>query len=219
VPQQRGGDELPLAGALAREERRRDRAGQGHARAVIAHTPALEGRHLALARERRRDARARPEGGNVVGRLVAVGTLRAVATDGAVDELRVLGEQGLRVESGAGQCPAAHVGQEDVGSCDELPGQRAALIPREVDRHAALVAIVHLERRVEGQVAAEHTGEGARRVADAGRLDLYHVGAPVRQDQTRRRARHPDTELHDPHSVHRSGHARSSGAPCSVQGS
>src|SRR5579875_1473748 len=70
--QQRGGDELAAAGALAGEERRGDRAGERHARGVIAHGAALIRRLAAGGGERGRDPRARPERADVVGGPVAV---------------------------------------------------------------------------------------------------------------------------------------------------
>src|SRR5579885_575421 len=84
--QQRGGDELAAAGALAGEERRGDRAGERHARGVIAHGAALIRRLAAGGGERGRDPRARPERADVVGGPVAVRARLAVAGHPAVDE-------------------------------------------------------------------------------------------------------------------------------------
>ena len=152
-----------------------------------------------------------PLGGNVIRRLVGVLALEARAADGGVDETRVALAQALDVEAESGQCGSAHVGDEYVCAVDHFQRQRAAVLLRQVDHHAALAAIVHFEGWIEGQVAADHLGEAARRIAHAGRLDLHHVRAPVGHDQPRGRAGHPDSQLHYPDALHRSCHLFS---PC-----
>src|SRR5262249_33596492 len=92
LAQERGLDELAAPAALAREQRRADARCGREARAVVAHAAALEGRLTAGLRQEPRDARARPEGGDVVGRAVGVRPAAAVAGEERIDEPRVDGE-------------------------------------------------------------------------------------------------------------------------------
>jgi hypothetical protein len=97
------------------------------------------------------------------------------------------------------------VRDERVGAVEQLVRKGDAVGRGEVDDDAALRAVVHLERRVEGHIAAEHLGEAARRVA-GGWLDLDHVGTPVGEHTARRGAGHPHAQLDNPHTVQRSAH-------------
>jgi hypothetical protein len=191
----------------ARHQRRADRAGQHHAGAVIAHAAALERRVRAGLREHVCDAGARPEAGDVVGGLVLLRALGAVARDQSVDEPRILRRHGFCIETEPRERGGTHVRHEHVGARDQLVCERAPLGVAEVDADRALAAVVHLERRVEGQVAAEHELKQPRGVAETRRLDLHHVRAPVRENSARRGPRDPDPELDDANAFQRT-HAR-----------
>jgi hypothetical protein len=209
LPQERGRDELAPARALAHVESRRDRGNRGEAGVVVAHSAALVRRVLARRAQHVRDSRARPEPRDVVGGAVLVGALEAVAGDGGVDQARVAREQALRSEADARETRLAHVGDEHVCAADELEAEGAPLGPREVEGDAALAPVVHLEDRVHRELDPEHRLEEPRRVADPGRLDLHHVGAPVREDPPRRRPRDPYAEFDDADALHRSHRASS----------
>ena len=203
LAQQRGRDELALARALAREERGRDPARERQAGVVVAHAAALERRVPARRRQQARDARARPEARDVVGGAVAVGPLEPVAADRPVDEARVAREQALGIEPEPRERRPSRtlVTKTSARSISSSASARPASV-REVDHDAALAAVVHLEGRVERAGRRRASPRSARRVADAGRLDLDDVGAPVGEDAAGRGPGDPDSELHHPHACH-----------------
>ena len=190
VPQQRRVHELALARLPACEQRRARAGRERHARAVVAHAAALERRLAAGCRQQAGDATARPERGDVVRGAVAVVAGHAEAGDDRVHEPRVVRAQRLEVEPEPLERVEADVREEDVGAVDQLEREVEAARLREVDDDAALRAVVHLERRVERHVAAEHLGEATGRVTRR-RLDLDDVRAPVGEQATGRRARPP----------------------------
>ena len=101
----------------------------------------------------------------------------AEGADGAVDEARVGRPQSV----GAEAQPLGRSGlqgmDEDVSSGREVAHNRPALLQREVDRHAALVAV----EGEEGGRLARHLRRSpvARVVAPSGALDLDDVGAEI----------------------------------------
>ena len=171
---------------------------------MVAHAAALVGQRLTVRGERRRDAGARPERPHVVRGPVLLVAREAVAVDVRVDEPRVAGRHRLVVEPRPREGARASVGDEDVGAIDEVGGDRTSLLGGQVQRDAALVAVVELERRVDLQV--RHRQDGAERVA-IGRLDLDDVGSPVAEDACGGRSGHPHPHLDDPDPFHRSRHA------------
>jgi hypothetical protein len=116
-----------------------------------------------------------------------------------------VGEQGVGIETDAGQRRGPDVGEEHVGGGEQLHHRRLALVGLEVEHDAALRAVVELERRVGVQLAAEHLAEDARRVA-RGRLHLDDVGAPVGEDAAGGRPGHPHPQLDDTNPFQRSRH-------------
>jgi hypothetical protein len=118
---------------------------------------------------------------------VLVGAVLAERRDAGVDQPRILRRQRLVVELE----PRLHVGPEvldqHVGPLDHLVKDRAALVAAQVERHAALVAVLVLEV---GLVA------GGEILRIARTLDPHHVGAPVGKlahaDRTRARVGHVD---------------------------
>ena len=72
-----------------RQQRGRHRAGRSHARHVIAHPASLVGQVHTFRRQRRGDARSRPERADVVRGAIALVALDAVPADGCVHEPRI----------------------------------------------------------------------------------------------------------------------------------
>jgi hypothetical protein len=125
-----------------------------------------------------------PGGGDVihvVARPLAPGPGLTVARDGAVHELRIEDRQGLEIDTEA----LRHAGPEaldgDVGVRRQLLDDLRRLGVLQVEREAALVAVLHAE--LHRHVAA--AGIAARR------LDLDHVGPQVGED---RRGERPGDE-------------------------
>ena len=83
------------------------------------------------------------------------------------------------------------------------PPELAPLFRTQIDHDAALAAVVHLEGRVERQIAAQHLGEESGGIADARGFDLHHIGTPVGHDHAGRRAGDPDAHLNHPDPIHR----------------
>ena len=93
-----------------------------------------------------------------------------------------------------------HIGDEHIGLRDQFLGDGQAVIIGEIQGDTALGPVVQFEHGVGGHVTTEHVLEGAGRVATE-RLNLDHIGAPVRQDSSSGRSRDPDTKLNDPYSL------------------
>ena len=178
--QERRRDELTATRALAREERGGDAAGERHARRVIAHRAALERRLAAGRRERRGDARARPERADVVRRPIGVGAALAVAGDAARRRGAGCAPPGARQSSSRRASAATRMlvtktSARSTSSC----AMRLASAVREVQHDAPLAAVVELEGRVRGQLGpGGRDVQAAERIA-VRRLDLDHLGAPV----------------------------------------
>jgi hypothetical protein len=114
----------------------------------------------------------------------------------------------LEAEAGALQRAQAQVGDEHVGAVEQRECDLAPLVVQQVQRHAALAAIVELERRIDRHVDAGGDGEEpAHRIA-GGRLDLDHLGAPVGHDAGGRRSCDPEANFHDANACERTRHGR-----------
>ena len=97
--------------------------------------------------------------------------------------------------------PGPHVLDHHVGGArqrvrDVAPGRRA-----QIDRDAALVAVVALE---EARLAIQERTPVPRQIA-ADRFDLDHVGAEVAEDGGAVRPRDVGAEVEDAHAHQRSG--------------
>ena len=113
----------------------------------------------------------------VVGLLVAVGAVGAVAGDVADDDLRLHRGQPVEPEAEAGGRAGRQVLHHDVGLVQHQPFQRLGAVGvLDVQRHALLGAVGPDE--VRGQ-PADPGVVAAGEVAGAGTLDLDHAGAEV----------------------------------------
>ena len=167
-PEQRHLDHAPAPG-LPLLEHRGQQAGQGGQPAdVVPDAAAGVERHALAVGQLDGQARAGPEGADVVGGAVAVLAAQAVPADAAVDEARMAGHRGRGLEPEAIERVGAQVGEEDVGRRQQLlqplPGLRLA----QVEDDAALAPVVLGERRVREVLADAEGAEGtAHRVAVA----------------------------------------------------
>ena len=103
-------------------------------------------------------------------------SVRAVARDRDIDQLRIDLAQFLPTEAVLLGRTGPEVLAEDVGLRDELAQDLAPLLALEVQGHALHAAIVGFE---EGAAHVRQHGHAARRVAALGRFDLDHVGAEI----------------------------------------
>lgn len=165
-------------------------------------TPGVEGDAVAVG-HLHGEARARPEGADVVRRAVPVVPAEPVAADAAVHEARVAGDGRLGLQVELVERVRPEVADEDVGRREEvfeaLPVDGLA----QVEDHAALAPVVERERGV-GEVVADAERSEDVTHGVAGRwLDLDHLRAPVREQRGRRGRRYPHAQLHDPQVVER----------------
>jgi hypothetical protein len=174
---------------------------------VITHAASLKGRAVTGARQQMRQPRPGPERGDVVGGAVGVGSGHAIPGDQAVHQARIAGGHRLEVQPGAPQRTRADVGDEHVCGGQQFERRGRAAGCAEVEHDAALTAVVHLERRAQLGVQAQHPAEHPRRIACRW-FELDDVRAPVGQYSARRRASHPNAQLDDFHAFHRSDHGK-----------
>lgn len=173
----------PLAGALALVERGDDRAVKRHRAGMIAHPgDRARRRGIGVGAHQIHQARARPIGVAVEAGLVGLLALFAIAGERCIDQAVVEVSEMV-----VGQPePAAHrrreVGDENVRLGDEAMQHRLGFRLGEVERQAPLVAGFQQPREI---VLAARIAREIRQVAvgiaRAGRLDLDHVGAKIRQ--------------------------------------
>ena len=118
--------------------------------------------------------------------------------------------QRARIESELGQSRRQHVGEQHVGAIHETPQRVDRLGQRQVERHGALAAVVHVEVRREGKVALV-AGETRQAVAvdlAPRHLDLDHLGAEIGQQRARRGRGDEARQLDDADPREWRGHAR-----------
>ncbi len=194
--QQRHLDDAPTARrALLQHGGEQPRQGGESADVVPDPAAGIERDALAVG-QLHRQARAGPEGTDVVGGAVAVVATQAVPAHAPVDKARVALHGGRGLETECVECVGAQVGHEDVGRCQELLEPLPGLHLAQVEHDAALAPIVLREGRVGGVAAAD--AQRAERVAHRvtrGRFHLDDVGAPVGQQRRRRGRGDPDAEL------------------------
>ena len=207
--EQRDVDGAPATIALARVERRRDAAGQEHARRDVALRGPLH-HHARRAREHVAEARARPERDGVVAARLGVGALRALAVSARVDQARIDREQVGRFDAELPAHLRQLIGDEHVGPGDEPLEHGPALGVLQVQADVALVAVHLLDEEVE--VAGLHHDPLLHHRAQGialGPLDLHHVRAPVGEHGRPRRHEALLGDLEHPHSRQHIGHGSS----------
>ena len=187
-PGQKGGQdamESQLGGTVGGDRGNREDGGI----AVLVRNRTAQGVHVDHPADRRRH---HPVIGLASGQRASV----VVPGDGAVDEARIDRSQRAVVEAEGG-CPAGRpVLDHDVGAGDEVTGLAAAVLGRQVDDHAGLAAVPHLE-----------AGQGAGPVA-ARWLDLDDIGAVIGEDHGDHRSRHALAEINDCQVLARRTHLR-----------
>src|SRR6185437_6659174 len=125
--------------------------------------------------------------------FVRPGEKALVARD---DQMRMAPAQLLSTQPLLLELAITKILDEDVGRREQAVQGVAILRPCKVEHDTALAPI---EQRKEGDA---HAAEGARLVA-CGRLDLYDLGAELRQDHAASRAHHHVGHLHDPYALQR----------------
>ncbi len=188
----------PAPGLALLEHRGEEARQRGQRADVVTDAAAGIQRDAVAVGQLHRQARARPEGADVVGRAVPVRAAQPVPAHAAVHEAGVARHRLGGLEAEPVECVGSQVGQEDVGRRE----QRVEAGPRfgraQVQHDAALAPVVLGEGGIREVLPdPERTERVAHRVA-ARWLHLDHVGAPVRQQRAGRRRRHPDAELHHP---------------------
>jgi len=99
----------------------------------------------------------------------------------------------LVLEPELGGEAGAHVGQDDVGACEERLEDLARVGMAQIERQRVLAAVA--DEEVPALAAAERRDVTARLALE--RLDLDHVGAAVGEDLPRPRHRDEVAELDD----------------------
>src|SRR6185295_1421966 len=140
----------------------------------------------------------------------------AVAGDGGVDEARVLGREPIVVELETPQHLGADVGDERVGTCDQLARDAPTFDRRQIEGDASLAAVVELEGRIHRRLLADRADEQAAEGITVGRLDLDDLGAPVGEHPARGRTGHPEAELDHAYPVHRARHRHPAARSASI---
>jgi hypothetical protein len=107
------------------------------------------------------------------------------------------------VEAPAVEHPGPEVLEHDVAPRGQASEQGPTFLLLEVERHRPLVAG---DGRPPEAVAVAGDAPVAHRVADAGRLDLHHVGAVVAEQLPREGTGDEVAELQHPDAVERAAH-------------
>ena len=197
------------------EHRRQDPGQSGQPADVVPDAAAGVERHALAVGQLDRQTRAGPEGADVVGRAVPVLAAQAVPAHAAVDEPRVAGHRGRRLEPEAVERVGAQVGEEHVRRGQQLLQPLPGLGVAHVEDDAALAPVVLREGGVR-QVPADAEGtEGAAHRVAVGRLHLDDVRAPVGQQRAGRGCGDPDTHLDHPQAGQR---GQTFGRPVAVIG-
>ena len=120
--------------------------------------------------------------------------------DRCVHQSGMFPQQGLMVQAEPFEPGEPHICDEHIGLRDQLLGDGQAVIIGEIQGDTALGPVVQFEHGVGGHVTTEHVLEGARRVATQ-RLNLDHIGTPVRQDSSRGGSRDPHAKFNDSYAL------------------
>ena len=194
----------PRAGALALEQRRREREGAGHAGRVVDHRRAELHRMHVLGAGHRHDAGGRLDH-VVVGGLAAARALLAERRERGIDQPRIDLRQRLVAEAERLERAGAIVLDEHVGGGDQLLQHLAVGLGLQVERDRALVRRLGQERGAHVAVVERLVGAAAAAlVGIVGMLDLDHVGAQHRELIGRERPRQHMGGVDDPDTLERS---------------
>jgi hypothetical protein len=112
----------------------------------------------------------------VIGLLVAIGAIGAIARDVADDQARIAPAQVLVVQAETRRRAGRKVLHQHVGACKQVPQHRIGARLLDIQRQAFLGTIGPDEVRRQSLYAAVI---GAGEIAGAGPLDLDHAGAEI----------------------------------------
>ena len=165
---------------------------------MVAHAGDQVAGPLVLLAEGVHNAAAGPECGEVIAGEVLIGTLVAVAGEGAVNHLGELLVELIIGEAGLCQSLGTPVGEEDIGVLKELEEDLLTGLALEVQNDAALVGVFQIEGGVLIGAAAATLADAvpANCVAALG-LDLDNVGAVVSKESCAGRNCDEGTELNN----------------------
>ncbi len=207
--QKRGFEVLALACSLPGNQCCIDRGGRRHRGGMVAHAAALHRRFMTLGREHGGYASARPVGPDIVGGPIAVGTSRAIAGDGAVDQSRVSVGQCFVVQPETGQGAGPQIGNEDIRLLDQLPGDGAALFFLQIEDNGALAPVIELKSWIDRDIDAHGGREHCTHRIPGRGLDLDHRGAPIPQNTAGCGPGDPKPQFNDPNAFEWSSHSES----------
>jgi hypothetical protein len=176
-------DDLPLAGAFAREQRQENGLHEQHPPGEVGDGCRAGFRRRSGIRPARGDPAQRLRE-HVLTAFVAVGTGGPVPAAEGVDQARVDGAQLRGAEAQPLHRARAEVVHQDVGRAGETVDDLAATGRADVEGDAALIAIQAPEDRA---LAARVLHVHAREIPGARSFDLDDVGAEVAQHLRRAR--------------------------------
>ena len=197
---------LPLAGALAGEERRRDGLRRGDAGELVRQDGADEPGPFRVGTALHAGEAGEGLDDGVVHRLVGERAVLAPAAHGDVDDVRLDGLQVVVVDAEPRHHARAEVLHEDVRRAGEVEDHLPPCRGFRVHRDRTLVAVVVHERRREVALAVARP---PHMVAAQGRLHLHDVRPLIGEHH---RAVGPGDhrgEIDDAHAVQRPSHAAS----------
>ena len=163
---------------------------------MIAHPCTQDEGIRALGGVHPRDARARPEGGDVKARKMRVGALQPIAGDHRIDEAGVVLSQGGFIQARTLQGCRANICQEDIRRRRKPRQGIPSLRFRNVQHDRALAPVVDRKGGVSGDGVLGVREDMAHRIAFRA-LDLDHVGTPVAQDACGARCCDVGSKLYD----------------------
>ena len=201
--------------AVAEAHRGENRADQVRRGGVVADCGALQRRRRIGVAHHVHETGARPVRGVVECGAIGLVAAEPVAGDRADDERRPTREERLVVEAVADAPARQEVRDEHVGAVDEAQDRRAHRRLLEVEREAALAAVVAVECGALREIARVARVLGARAAVDLAarrRLDLHDVRAEIREDRAGRGYGDPVRDLDDPHAGERQRRVRAHGA-------
>ena len=196
--EQGGFDALALAGALAVEQRRVDRADEQHRRHVVRHRHRADGGDAVHLLLQVRGAGHRLEH-RVVPRTLGVRAAAAEGAGGGVDEARIVPAERFVVDAQPRGDAGAEVLHRHVGVAGQVMDDLLALGRLQIDRDAALVPVPCLEHAA----LAFDEGPPVASVVAAGRFDLEDVGAHVAEQHGAVGTGDEAREVEDPDAVQR----------------
>ena len=198
------GDLVTLAGAGAVEQSSQDTAGHDGSGVVVAESLRRDCRGLAILAEAVGNAATSSPAHSVEAGGVGLFAELAVATQLSPNQGRILGSQGVVVQTQLDKRLIAQVADEDIGLGEQLVHNLEALFVLKVKGDPVLVGVVQVDRGVFGFVllAAKARALGTLGIA-VQRLDLHDFSTHFGQDTNGCGSCNPLAQFDDLHAVQR----------------